>query len=534
VTHVRFGPRIPAVTTAGQNFEIDDFRVVDITHAQAALDAAAAAQSTANTANSAAGTAQQTANNALAAANGIADNYFSTDPPSGTAVEGSVWFQVNATGQVIGQWQQTASPNGSTWTKRDIRSETIANLDVGKLSGGFISSNHIETETLKVGASATLADTINKAASADTTVTGWRHPSDVTFIDGGKLYTDSVKALQIDTNNLAADTAFVGQMKAGILTADSVDATALKGDAITAKHSITGALYQTTVTANRGVKITTAGMFGWDSTGQQNFNLSATTGKVSVVGRLSTGASGEVGLAMIPAAESYNGKVAAFYFTRDGAFPGGVTAGMWIEDASVNTPMNLNLRGHYGGHVEVVDGNMYVRGSSTRIGNFSNWAIGNSTAAAGNYLPALWVNPPAGVTGYMRLANAPTSSSNANAIIAVTPEGQFYRSTSSLRYKADVQAWTPRAAVMNLMPRTWVDRTPMDPTKPFTRYYGLIAEEVAEHIPEIVVYNDAGQPESVMYDRLAVAILPTLRGLLQKLNALEGRVATLEARTSGR
>jgi hypothetical protein len=517
IKDVRVGPRIPAVTTAGQNFEIDDFRVVDITQAKAALDAAAAAQTTANTANSAAGSAQSTANSALNAATHSSKNLFSVDPPSGTAPLNTIWFRIDGTGKVIGQWQQTAgdaNTDGGTWTKRDIESAVIANVDVGKLTGGFIDATHIETRNLLVGTGATLGSKVD-------TLDSWKSATDATYIDGGKLYTASVKAAQIDVTNLAADTGFIGQIKTNVLTADAVTATVLKADAITSKHTITGATFQTTATASRGIKITSTGITGWDSTGAQTLSVSATTGKVSIIGRSATGSAGEAGTAMIPAADSYNGNVCAFYFTADGSFPGGDSAGLWIEDPATKSAQNINIRGHYGGHVEVQTGHLYIRGSGTAVGNFSNWAIGNRTTNGTNYLPNLMIQPAAG-TGYFCLVNAPTTSSTANTIIATNPAGVFYKVSSALKYKADVQDWTPELRALQLQPRSWVDRNPMDKADPFQRYFGFIAEEVEAVLPELVVYNEFNEPESVQYDRFPVAIIPVLKNLAQRIEALEG------------
>ncbi|USL85073.1 tail protein [Arthrobacter phage SWEP2] len=111
--------------------------------ADAAATAAATAQSRADAAHALAGTAESNAqaaitaaSNAQNAADNVAKNLFSTNTPAGTAPYGSTWFQVNGTGEVIGQWQQTAAGIASTWTPRPIRSEVIANLDVGKLTAG--------------------------------------------------------------------------------------------------------------------------------------------------------------------------------------------------------------------------------------------------------------------------------------------------------------------------------------------------------------------------------------------------------------
>lgn len=75
---------------------------------------------------------------AQATANAKPGLFFSTNAPTtaNTAPQGSIWFRTNASGQVIGQWQQTDPGIASTWTDRPVSSEVIANLDVGKLTAG--------------------------------------------------------------------------------------------------------------------------------------------------------------------------------------------------------------------------------------------------------------------------------------------------------------------------------------------------------------------------------------------------------------
>lgn len=132
-----------------------------------AIAAAAAAQLKADQAHTLAGTAESNAQAAITAASGAqaaADAkprmLFSTAAPSGTAPQGSVWFRVNASGQVIGQWQQTAaSTTGSTWTVRELRSEVIANLDVGKLTAG--SADIVTVVAQKIAASTAAFQTVD-------------------------------------------------------------------------------------------------------------------------------------------------------------------------------------------------------------------------------------------------------------------------------------------------------------------------------------------------------------------------------------
>jgi len=82
------------------------------------------------------------------------------------------------------------------------------------------------------------------------------------------LGAHKILAGEINVNSLTADTAFIGSLRTGILIANSVDTTILKADAITAKHTITGAVFQTSASINTGIKIDpTNGFRAWDSGG---------------------------------------------------------------------------------------------------------------------------------------------------------------------------------------------------------------------------------------------------------------------------
>ncbi len=58
--------------------------------------------------------------------------------------------------------------------------------------------------------------------------------------------------------------------------------------------------------------------------------------------------------------------------------------------------------------------------------------------------------------------------------------------------------------------------------------YGLIAEEVAEVYPELVVYDDQGRVKTVLYQQLSGMLLNELQKQHRKVQELTERLARLE------
>jgi len=147
--------------------------------------------------------------------------------------------------------------------------------------------------------------------------------------------------------------------------------------------------------------------------------------------------------------------------------------------------------------------------------------------------------------------NNPTSSpSNTH----ITSGGLFRRSTASsstIRIKKDVEDIIPKNynLIHSLRP-IWHRYSIKLDTPEEWGWYGLIAEEVAELIPQLVIYDydpedyeeDKGtkegkklrsgairKPVGVRYDRLAVLMLPELQNLRKENDDLRKRVEDLEA-----
>lgn len=92
--------------------------------------------------------ASYTATVALGAANGKNVNYYSNSGPGVTPNNpGDNWFQRDGTpaGNIIAQYEGLG---GTSWASRQLRSEVIANLDVGKLTAGSGLVNSFTIKTL--------------------------------------------------------------------------------------------------------------------------------------------------------------------------------------------------------------------------------------------------------------------------------------------------------------------------------------------------------------------------------------------------
>lgn len=119
----------------------------------------------------------------------------------------------------------------------------------------------------------------------------------------------------------------------------------------------------------------------------------------------------------------------------------------------------------------------------------------------------------------------------------------FGRNTSSIRYKENVRAFQgDPEAVLALQPVVYDRRDVLDePIDPDTGErligppnliratrgeYGLIAEQVAEHVPEIIQWYE-GEIDSIRYDLLSVALLDVVKSQAARISALEDAVAAL-------
>jgi hypothetical protein len=122
-----------------------------------------------------------------------------------------------------------------------------------------------------------------------------------------------------------------------------------------------------------------------------------------------------------------------------------------------------------------------------------------------------------------------TGNNNAVAVL-IDSSGQLGTVSSTRRAKeAIVDLGEPGFAVQRLRPVQFQYRQPFaDGTKPVQ--YGLIAEEVAEVLPELVAHDDAGEPATVKYHVLPTLLVAEVQRLERERQSLEATVLALERR----
>lgn len=89
---------------------------------------------------------------------------------------------------------------------------------------------------------------------------------------------------------------------------------------------------------------------------------------------------------------------------------------------------------------------------------------------------------------------------------------------SSIQYKENVKSIrTESDNVQKLRPVVFNYKSDMTKSKT----YGLIAEEVKDYFPELVVYDNFNQPLTIKYQELPVLLLSEIQKLYTRIDHLE-------------
>jgi hypothetical protein len=130
------------------------------------------------------------------------------------------------------------------------------------------------------------------------------------------------------------------------------------------------------------------------------------------------------------------------------------------------------------------------------------------------------------VVGNARITGAYSVTTGSAANVFVTTDGVLQRSTSSIKYKTDVEDYSKGLKeVMQLRPVTFKSiNSNNDKT-----YAGFIAEELADlKLNELVENNDSGEPDAISYAYMVTLLTKAIQEQQEQINLLKKRLLILE------
>ena len=117
----------------------------------------------------------------------------------------------------------------------------------------------------------------------------------------------------------------------------------------------------------------------------------------------------------------------------------------------------------------------------------------------------------------------------AGAQVFVDANGQLGTASSSARVKEQIRDMgETSSALLKLRPVTFRYKGQVQGSNPL--HFGLIAEEVDEVLPELVLHRPTGEAETVLYNEIPAMLLNELQKQRQTIEDLKARLARLEAR----
>ena len=106
--------------------------------------------------------------------------------------------------------------------------------------------------------------------------------------------------------------------------------------------------------------------------------------------------------------------------------------------------------------------------------------------------------------------------------VEITSDGKLVEASSSASHKIDIQSHITSGGVLDLELRSFeYEDTGSDDI-------GFIAEELEEHLPEIVTYDDEKRPHGVKYDHVGVHLVPEVRENRERLDDIESDHDTVD------
>jgi hypothetical protein len=198
-----------------------------------------------------------------------------------------------------------------------------------------------------------------------------------------------------------------------------------------------------------------------------------------------------------------------------GSYTGSFTGSMLVDDGS----------GSFSGSFEGDGTNLTGIDTFTVTNSSNNRVITSITSTSGNAEQNLTfdgttltiggnINTGQGITE-VYLMNQNVRTSDAVSFASITE-------TSAQRYKENIQTLESGDSILKLRPVTfdWKESGEKD--------YGLIAEEVNDHLPELVKKNEEGEVEGIKYSKLTSLLVKIVQEQQIEISNLKNRLDSLD------
>ena len=288
-------------------------------------------------------------------------------------------------------------------------------------------------------------------------------------------------------------------------------------------------------TSGARVVMNSAGIAGFNTYGVTTFAIDASSGAVSTTGAVFTSSTISGGSLNI------NGNAiidSSGFLTATGAT---ITGTITSTNGNIGGWSISSSRLYNGSSYLDSGGNIVVTGIISASGNIGGGGLSSSaglsisaggiTVSSGNTtLTTLTTGSTANIYGLLYNQGYASTTGSANMRIN-TGSGLIAYTSSSQRYKVEIEPQIiPNESVLSLVAKSYVDKTEYEKNnnsdEGLQRWLGFIAEDINK-IPVLkdllVEYDDKGKPNSVYYDRVAVALIPLLQDHEARLAKLEGK-----------
>ena len=474
-------------------------------YAQSAQSTASDASTSAAAASAAAALANTQATTAIALAGTKNTVFYSGTTPTANAVNdqwintaqgnklyiwtGSAWVSVQDTAIAAAQSAATAAQTTADGKNKIYRQGTTptGSFSVGDLWFNTSSDNVMSRWDGSSWVSTTLGNNaLYGNISANKLTSGSIDASviNVSNINAGNISTGYLASARIAAGTITGSQLVANTITASQIATGTITATQIAAGTITATEISSSYVYAGTINASQINAGTLTGFLVQTSSGSTSVSMDATYNAVRFKN------SGSYVGAIVPL--SSNGIIMHYGSTPDGS--GGTRPQMYVGSTVVSLQ---------------ADTSNIVSASTAGVSLTGSTNLNGSTYAVGNR------------TGTTSTANTYFNSST----------GYWTYTTSSQRYKVEIQPQDiPLDSILALQPKSYIDKNEYEEngnkSDGLQRLLGLIAEDVIQ-IPVIgemlANRNEEGQPESVNYDRVAIALIPLLKDLNDRITKLEGK-----------